>query len=71
VAGAGGVLFNPRGNKLMDYSWNLEVTTNNKVEAYTLYMGIQLEKKRKIIDLNILGDSKNTIIYFIKAFSPK
>ena len=34
-------------------------------------MGIQLEKKRKIIDLNIVGDSKRTIFYFIKVPSPK
>jgi hypothetical protein len=34
-------------------------------------MGIQLEKKRKIVDFNIVGDSKRTIFYFIKAPSPK
>jgi hypothetical protein len=27
---AGRVLFDPRGNQLMEYSWNLGVTTNNK-----------------------------------------
>jgi ribonuclease HI len=69
--GAGGVLFDPRGNQLMEYSWNLGATTNNKAEAYTMYMGIQLAKKRKITELNIVGDSKNTIRYFIKASSPK
>jgi hypothetical protein len=36
-----------------------------------MYMGIQMEKKKNIIELNIVGDSKNTIRYFIKASSPK
>jgi ribonuclease HI len=55
----------------MEYSWNLGVTTNNKAKAYAMYIGIQLAKKRKIIALNIVGDSKNTIHYFIKASSLK
>lgn len=55
----------------MEYSWNLEVTTNNKAEAYALYIGVQLAKKKQINALNIVGYSKNTIRYFIKASSPK
>jgi len=51
----------------MEYSWNPEVTTNNKAESYAMYIGIQLAKKRKINALDIVGDSKNTIRYFIKA----
>jgi ribonuclease HI len=70
-AGAGGVLFDPRGNQIMEYSWNLGVTTNNKEEAYAMLMGIQLAKKRSISELNIVGDSKNTICYFIKTPPPK
>jgi len=65
------VLFDPRGNQLMEYSWNLGATTNNKAEAYAMFMGMQLAKKRKITNLNIVSDSKNIIHYFIKASSPK
>jgi ribonuclease HI len=53
-AGVGGVLFDPRGNQIMEYSWNLGVTTNNKAEAYALYIGVQLAKKRQINALNIV-----------------
>jgi len=32
---------------------------------------VQLEKKRKIIHLNIVGDSKKTIRYFVSGYFPK
>jgi len=70
-AGAGGVLFDPRGNQIMEYSWNLGVTTNNKEDTYAILMGIQLAKKISISNLNIVGDSKNIICYFIKTPLPK
>jgi hypothetical protein len=69
--GVEGVLFHPRGNQIMEYSWNLGVTTNNKAEAYAMVMGIQLEKKISISELNIGGDSKITIRYFINTPPPK
>jgi ribonuclease HI len=55
----------------LEYYWNLGITTNNKAEAYALFIGVQLAKKRQIDALNIVGDSKNTIHYFIKASSPR
>lgn len=69
--GAGGVLFHPRGNKIMEHSWTIGVTTNNKAEAYAMLIGIQLEKKISIYELNIAGDSKNTTRYFVKHPPPK
>jgi hypothetical protein len=55
----------------MEHSWNLGATTNNKAKTYFMHMGIQLEKKRNITKLNIVGDSKNTIHYLIKVSPPK
>jgi ribonuclease HI len=65
-AGAGGVLFIPRGQRLLTYSWNLGITTNNLAEAYAIFKGAQLAQERQINQLIILGDSKNIIRYFIK-----
>jgi hypothetical protein len=36
-----------------------------------VYQGVQLAKKRKITYLNIMGDSKNIIRYFVYGSSPK
>jgi hypothetical protein len=33
------VLYGPRGNRDMDFYWNLGNTTNNIVEAYVVYQG--------------------------------
>jgi hypothetical protein len=44
-AGAGGVLYSPRGNRLLDFSWNLGKTTNNMAEAYAIYQGILLAQR--------------------------
>jgi hypothetical protein len=41
-AGVGGVLYIPRGNRLLDFSWNLGKTSNNMAEAYVIYQGILL-----------------------------
>jgi hypothetical protein len=43
--GARGVIYDPRGNREFDFYWNIGITSNNKVGAYALYQGVQLEKK--------------------------
>jgi ribonuclease HI len=70
-AGVGGVLYGPRGIRELDFYWNLGVTMNNKAEAYAVFQGIQLAKQRQISQLNIVGDSKNTIRYFVTGSTPK
>jgi ribonuclease HI len=55
----------------MDFYWNIGITTNNKGEAYAIYQELQLEKKRQISNLNIVGDSKNTTRYFVFGSSSK
>jgi ribonuclease HI len=70
-AGAGGVLYIPRGKRMLDYSWNLGVTTNNMAEAYAMYQGVLLAQERKLNNIIIIGDSKNTIRHFVKGTAPK
>jgi ribonuclease HI len=64
-------MFIPRGQRLLTYSWNLGITTNNLAEAYALFKGAQLAQERQLNQLIILGDSKNIIRYFIKKTTPK
>jgi ribonuclease HI len=70
-AGAGGVLYNPRGKRMLNYSWNLGVTTNNMAETYAMYQGVLLDQERKFNNIIVIGDSKNTIRHFIKGTAPK
>jgi ribonuclease HI len=61
VAGAGGVIFDSDGQNIVDYSWGLGKTTNNKVESLAVYMGLQIAHSRNIHILTILGDSELVI----------
>jgi ribonuclease HI len=70
-AGARGVLYSPRGKRMLDYSWNLGVTTTNMAEAYAMYQGVLLAQEQKLNNIIIIGDSKNTIRHFFKGTAPK
>jgi hypothetical protein len=50
-AGAGGILYDPRGKTTSRYHWNLGTETNNKVEAYALLKGVQLAHSKEIRSL--------------------
>ena len=59
------MLYGPRGIKELDYFWNLRISTNNTAEAYAVYQGVKLSLQKHPMNLNIVGDSKNTIRYFV------
>jgi ribonuclease HI len=61
VRGGGGVIYDSEGNKLIDYSWGLGKTTNNKAEFLAAYMGLKLAQDRHIQALIVLGDSEIVI----------
>jgi ribonuclease HI len=65
------VLYGPRGIKELDYFWNLGISTNNTAKAYAVYQGVQLALQKHPTKLNIVGDSKNTIRYFVIGSNPK
>jgi hypothetical protein len=41
-AGVGGVLYIPRGKRLLDFSWNMGINSNNMEEDYAMYRGVLL-----------------------------
>jgi hypothetical protein len=67
----GGVLFGPRGNQEVEFYWSLKLSSNNKAEAYAVFQGIQIVKQPQSPQLNIVGDSKNTIRYFVTGSDRK
>jgi ribonuclease HI len=58
VAGAGGVIYDSKGKKVIDYAWGLGKSTNNKAEFLAAYMGLKLAQDLNIQTLTVLGDSK-------------
>jgi ribonuclease HI len=63
VAGVGGVILNPGGNKEATFAWSLVHATNNQEEAYALLKGMKLTKNRNIHTLTVIGDSKLILSY--------
>jgi len=61
VAGAGVVIYDSDGNKLIYYFWGLGKTTNKKEELLAAYMGLKLAQDRHIQALIVLGDSEIVI----------
>jgi ribonuclease HI len=70
VAGAGGVLFGPKGYIELRFAWNLGIASNNQTEEYAFLQGIYLAKARGIQYLIIIDDSLNTIQSMIYGSSP-
>jgi hypothetical protein len=60
-----GVLFFRRENLEIEFYWNLRLSSNNTAKAYVVFQWIQITKNHQIPQLNIVGDSKNTIRYFV------
>jgi ribonuclease HI len=51
---------------MFHYACSLGNTTNNIVEAYTLYPGLKLAKEYNIFQLSIFGDSMLIFMEFLK-----
>jgi len=54
----GVVIYDSKGKKIVDYSWGLGKTTNNKAEILAAYMGSKISQERNIQTLRVLGDSE-------------
>jgi hypothetical protein len=57
----GGVIFFPRGNIRLSFSWSLGHATNNQAEAYALLQGLLLARQQGLDSIIILGDLKVVI----------
>lgn len=56
IAGAGGVIFNANGERIVSYEWGLGPISNNRAEALALYHGLIQLSKLGIDTALIFGD---------------
>ena len=61
MVGAGGCFFTPDGFLETRFAWGLGDDTNNMAEALALWQGLRIAKTHGIIELSVLGDSRNII----------
>jgi len=57
AAGAGGVIYHPRGIKLLSFSRGLGQTANSFSEALALLKGCELAISHGVTSITIIGDS--------------
>jgi ribonuclease HI len=70
VTRASEVIFVLGGNVKLVYSWNIGHTTNNQVEAYAIYQGLQFARQHGIDSITLLGDSKMIINHVRMSYLP-
>lgn len=61
MAGAGGILFDPGGNKITDFAWGLGRKTNNEAEWLALIFSLEMASNYSIANLKVYGDSRHVI----------
>jgi ribonuclease HI len=56
-AGVGGIPLDIGGNQIASYAWGLGEVSNNMVDAYFLWKGLDINKGEGLKSIIILGDS--------------
>ena len=69
VAGAGGILLDPRGHVEQTFAWGLGHRTNNEAEWLELLQGIQSLVSKYLHNVMIFGDSQHVIFKLINGYS--
>ena len=57
IVGAGGVIFDSKGNKQKEYAWGIGRATNSGVEWLALIKGLELARDMGIEEMSAVGDS--------------
>jgi ribonuclease HI len=70
VAGAGGILLDPKGNLETSFARGLGKATNNQIEACALYQCILLAKEARTKSLIAIGDSNIIINLMVSKSTP-
>lgn len=70
-AAIGGVLFDPEGKKIDDYSVYVGVGTNNQAEYRALKHGLALAKKHRILHLTCYLDSELVVRQMNREYKVK
>ena len=68
VAGARGILLDPRGHVEQTFVWGLGNRTNNEAEWLALLQGLHLLSTKKLRKVLIFGDSRHVIFKLINGY---
>ena len=69
MAGAGGILLDPRGHLEQTFAWGLGYRTKNEVEWLALLQGLQFLVTKNLRKVMIFGDSRHVIFKLINGYS--
>ena len=69
MAGAGGILLDPRGQVEQRFAWGLGYRTNNEAEWLSLLQGLQLIRDKKLRKVLIFGNSRHVIYKLINGYT--
>ena len=69
VAGAGGILLDPRGHVEKTFAWGLGHRTNNMAEWLAILQGLQSLVSKDLHKVMIFGDSQHVIFKLINGYS--
>ena len=69
VAGAGGILVDPRGHVEETFAWVLGYRTNNEAEWLALLQGMKILANKDLSRIAILGDSRHVIYKMINGYT--
>ena len=69
MAGAGGILLDPRGHVEQTFAWGLRHRTNNEAEWLALLQGLQSLVTKNLCKVMIFGDSRHVIFKLINGYS--
>ena len=68
MAGAGGILLDPRGRVEQTFAWGLGTRTNNEAEWLALLQGLHFLNTKNLCKVMIFGDSRHVIFKLINGY---
>ena len=69
MAGAGGILLDPRGHVEQTFAWRLGYRTNNEAELLALLQGMKIIVNKYLSRIAIFGDSRHIIYKKINGYT--
>ena len=69
VAGAGGILLDPRGHVEQTFAWGLGYRTNNEAEWLYLLQGMKILANKDLSRIGIFGDSRHVIYKMLNGYT--
>ena len=69
MAGAGGILLDPRGHVEQTFAWGLGYRTNNEAEWLALLQGMKILANKDLSKIAIFGDSRHVIYKMLNGYT--